>query len=146
MASQPEKVGGVIMITDIPFQQRRSRPLLGEILREAGVIDETSLDIALEDQRKTRHRLGRILLQKKMILKENDLLQALGQQMGLPVFDLKSLTITPELSGILPAKYAVHYKVVPISFEEGVLTLAAADPSDPTLVDELTAVTQKRVR
>jgi len=58
--------------------------LLGEILKEDGLLSEERLFEALEVQREKGGRIGEILLQKGAI-REEDLLKALGEQYGLAI-------------------------------------------------------------
>ena len=59
---------------------------LGQLLRNAGLITEEELQIALEQQKRTGERLGSILVSLG-IIDEQSLLEALGISLG-------SLTLT----------------------------------------------------
>ena len=64
----------------------------------------------------------------------------LARQMGLEYIELKKREITDTRAlGMLTAELAKQYKVFPIEFDDITqsLTLAIADPSNPTVVDDL---------
>ena len=56
---------------------------LGQLLRNAGLITEEELQIALEQQKRTGERLGSILVSLG-IIDEQSLLEALEYQLGSP--------------------------------------------------------------
>ncbi len=59
---------------------------------------------------------------------------------------LRDLRISHQVIQRVPAKYAVYYKVVPVSKEKGVLTVAAANPRDVHILDGLALVVPGRIR
>ena len=50
---------------------------------------------------------------------------------------LKNLKINPDILKKIPAKFACHYKVMPIRFEKDILTLAIEDPLKLNILDEI---------
>ena len=54
-----------------------------------------------------------------------------------PPLVLKDLKIDPDIFEKIPAKFACHYKVIPIKFEDGTLTLAIEDPLDLIILDDI---------
>ena len=75
----------------------RKEPRLGEILVQAGVIDEFQLSAALEEHRRCGHRLG-ITLVRLGFLEENDLVRALAAQLQLPIVKLDGSIYETELA------------------------------------------------
>jgi len=71
------------------------RKQLGQMLIEAGAIDEAALRSALADQRRWGRPLGRTLVELRLI-REDDLVRILGQQLGLPSVDLDKVTLAAE--------------------------------------------------
>jgi hypothetical protein len=64
----------------------------------------------------------------------------------IPVVNLKETKISPEAVTRIPAKVATHYKIMPVSYQGGTLTIAAEAASDIYLVDEITAISAVPVR
>jgi len=115
---------------------RKKDYLLGEFLIRKGHVSLAHIDEALKIQEKSREYLGAILVHKGYI-DELKLLEALSDQLGLPYLNLKHCTIEEAAIKKVPVKLAYHYRVLPVSFRKGKLTLLAADPLDNRLFDEL---------
>ncbi|MBN1227650.1 MAG: type II secretion system ATPase GspE [Deltaproteobacteria bacterium] len=107
--------------------------LLGEILKEDGLLSEERLAEALEVQREKGGRIGEILLQKGA-LREEDLLKALGEQYGLALLPGISLDgLDTDFTHHIPIQFLKKYKMVPvISNEDGYVAV-----NDPMLFQPL---------
>jgi general secretion pathway protein E len=101
--------------------------LLGEILKEDGLLSEERLSEALEVQREKGGRIGEILLQKGAI-REEDLLKALGEQYGLAILPGISLDgLDTDFTHHIPIQFLKKYKMVPVVSNEDVY-VAINDP------------------
>jgi type II secretory ATPase GspE/PulE/Tfp pilus assembly ATPase PilB-like protein len=102
---------------------------LGEMLLENKLIDSKQLQAALVEQRKSGRLLGEILL-KKGFIKEEQLLKHLSQQLSIPFLRIKDKQISSSALKKVPAKFAYHYKIMPIEFNQdtNTLTVAASYP------------------
>jgi type IV pilus assembly protein PilB len=109
---------------------------LGQILLGRGLITEEQLKEALKRQVETHEVLGQILLDMGAI-KKDDLNSALGAQAGMPTVDLDEAMILQEVVDRVSVSIATIYKVVPVAFEHGVLTVAMADPMNVHSLDDL---------
>ena len=58
---------------------------------------------------------------------------------------LKSTVISPTALAKLTAKAVNHYKVFPVKFENGTLTVAMSDPGEITVLDDLAMVTHAHI-
>ncbi|MEM7166173.1 MAG: ATPase, T2SS/T4P/T4SS family [Planctomycetota bacterium] len=112
-----------------------SKPL-GQVLKEMGRISEFDIQEALRLQKEKGGALGRILVDQGLI-NEGDLREALGRQQGMEVVDLASIAIPQELIDMVGVNIAETYRVIPVSMENGVLTLALADPLNVNVLDDL---------
>jgi len=110
--------------------------LLGENLIQKGLISRRELDIGLKEHKKTGQFLGTSLV-KLGFIKEEELYLVLAEQLKLSYFKLKEITIDPKIIQKLPAKYAFHYKLIPVKFENDKLTVAVSDPLDLRTIDDL---------
>jgi general secretion pathway protein E len=117
---------------------------LGEILIERGLIGAEDLERALELQRERGDKLGRILVDMGY-LAQRDLLSALSAQLGLPMATLTTPASAPELEG-LSARFLRQSLIFPVSIDEGVLTLAMADPLDFEALNAVQAFSKLEVR
>jgi len=110
--------------------------LLGERLVEKSLITKKDLDIGLREHKKTGQFLGTTLI-KLDLIKEEELYPVLSEQLGIPYVRLKNLEISSLVLEKIPAKFACHYKVMPIKFEENTLTVAIEDPLDVRTLDDI---------
>jgi general secretion pathway protein E len=117
---------------------------LGELLIERGLIAAEDLDRALELQRERGDKLGRILVDMGY-LAQRDLLNALSAQLGLPIATLTTPPSVPELEG-LSTRFLRQSLIFPVSVDEGVLTLAMADPLDFEAINAVQTFSKLEVR
>ncbi len=120
---------------------------LGELLIEAGVIDEAMLQSALGHQRRWGGRIGQAILDLKLT-SEAAIVDALARKLGFEVARLGSLEpIALESALKLVGKdFAVRHTVFPMAADHSTLTVAMADPTNLALSDELRFRTNRRVK
>jgi type II secretion system protein E len=109
---------------------------LGEILVEKGIITAKELELAVTQQQKTKKLLGQILLEMGLIT-EKKLLQILAEQQGVAFVELKNIKVDEKVLKAVPAKFVWHYKIMPVSIEENVLTIAISNPFEVWPIDDL---------
>ncbi len=112
------------------------RKRLGEMLVEAGLIDNIQLQSALGHQRQWGGKLGDILLEMGFI-SEHVLADFFESHLNIPCLDLSDFEIPENVRGLLKDEIIKKYSVVPIGYENKVLTVAMSDPSDIRTIDEL---------
>jgi len=112
------------------------RPRLGQVLIDMGVITQEQLKQALAHQQDTGGTLGQSLTDLGMISGE-DLLNGLATQFGMQMIDLSQVEASPEALKMVSVSMAQLYRIVPINYESGALTVAVADPQNVTATDEL---------
>ena len=101
------------------------RRKLGDLLLERKFITVKQLDEALARQKITKRPLGSILLDMGVI-KEEQLISILGQQLRLVSQEINPFLIPKEILQLLPEKLAVKYSVFPLELTpDGRLVLAA---------------------
>jgi len=133
--SEPQLAQGVSL------QRRGAGRRLGEILVEQGFITRAQLDEALAVQRRQLAedtRLGAIMVEMG-VTTDKAIGIALAIQYQVPFLDLAGRSIDPGLRELVPADLARRRQIVPVSLEEGVLTIALADPTEEAARDEIRA-------
>ncbi len=122
--------------------QTRVRPvLIGDILIEAGVISQEQLDNALDIQKKTKKRLGEILIDNEW-LSERQLAEALSTQLQIPMISLSRYRPMTEALSVVPQPVAERLEIVPLSvLENNRLRIAIAEPLNLLALDELRVLT-----
>jgi type IV pilus assembly protein PilB len=108
----------------------------GQVLVDLGYLEEADLWTLLEEARNSDVPLGRLVLERGLVT-EDQLLQAKGEQHGLPVVNLEESKPTPEAIKLVPENMAQVYKILPLSYEGDTLTVVMSDPDNLPALDDL---------
>ena len=128
----------------MPQVTKTKKKLLGEFIIEAGLITQDQMHKALEHQKKAGMRIGDALVEMGLI-KEEDLIAALGKQLGLPHIDLSKYQNKPELVNLIPEKIARRYELIALDKVEDTLTIGMVDPLNVFAIDEVQRITRCKV-
>ncbi len=109
---------------------------IGQILIDLGFLDEEQIWDILEEAKNTGSLTGQVAVSRGLVTEEQ-LLHALAEQQGLKIVDLTEVKPTTEVLGLVPETMASVYKILPLSVQDGVLTVATGDPSARTALDDL---------
>jgi type IV pilus assembly protein PilB len=109
---------------------------IGELLVEKNYITVEQRDRALEEQKVTGLRLGKMLMQLGFMTEER-LIEILSAQLEIPTVTISDIIIPQELLGLLPEDFCRAYKIIPIEIKDKVLTLAMHDPSNQRTLDHI---------
>ena len=110
---------------------------IGQILVDLGFLRESQLEALLEEQ---QHRPGELLGRLAVSMGwigEEQVAQALAEQMGMKVIHLSELIIPSEVLTRITEPMAQLYRIIPVSFEDNILTLATCEPQKLSAIDEL---------
>jgi type II secretion system protein E len=112
---------------------------VGDILLRKGLVDEQQLRLAR--QRLTEGlRLDQVAVNLGMV-KEEDALRAIGEEMGLRFVDLSNVRIDTALLRDFPQKLIHRQLLFPLERHNGTLVVATSDPFNLYPLDELSAAT-----
>ena len=117
---------------------------LGDVLIDAGLIDEGQLTHALERQKMSKRRLGDELIAEGVIT-EAGLIEALQMQLGVEFIDLSQVNLDPEMSRVVSKNVARQYNVVPVRQSPEEVFLAMSDPLNFMAIEAVKNATRKRV-
>jgi type IV pilus assembly protein PilB len=124
-------------------------PRLGDILVQAGLIDELQLHTALAEQQQWGNRLG-VALVKLGMIDEQELLQALSRKLGAPAVRLQGKRIDPAVLALVPRDLAERHACLPLFTKQEagveVIYVGMEDPGDLAALDELRFRTGLKVR
>ena len=124
------------------------RKKLGELLIEAGLLEDSHLQTALSDQTQWGRALG-ITLVKLGFLDEADLLRVLSQQFGHPFIDIDGKEIEPEVLELVPYDMSLEKRCVPLLVKPAKprdeLYLGMCDPTALELADDISFRTSMKV-
>ncbi|HEY51656.1 MAG TPA: type II/IV secretion system protein [Dehalococcoidia bacterium] len=114
------------------------------ILVEAGIINDDQIQRVRELQQRTSDSVEHVLLQQRMVTQ-----QQLGfftsLQLGIPFINLRREGIKADAVKLLPESVARKYGVIPVEEKDGAIVIAMEDPKDIEAIEDLTAITTKRI-
>ena len=112
---------------------------IGTIMVDMGYLDEDTLWKVLEEQKRSgTELLGKVAV-RMGLAKEDQVLRALGEQLGMKVIKLNDITIPAEMTELVGESMATAYKVVPLSQnkKDKSVTVVMAEPQNPSTIDSL---------
>ncbi|MCK9224368.1 MAG: type IV-A pilus assembly ATPase PilB [Candidatus Muirbacterium halophilum] len=118
---------------------------IGDALLEEGLIDEEQLQKALQIQKKTGKRLGKIFVEMDLV-SETDMVEALAKQMKIPYVNLATYLIDPAIARTVPEHIARRYQLIPINKVGNKLTVAMVDPLNILAIDDIQLMTGLSVK
>lgn len=128
--------------TEQSGQPKRIR--LGDLLVEKKVITEGQLNLALQEQKITGKKLGRVLVDMNVI-SEQKLLQTLSEHLSIPFVELRQFQLNTETMLILNESLARRFRSLILSEHKGGYLLAMADPLDLLAIDEISTALKKPI-
>lgn len=124
-----------VLTNVLGVQMRNStRMRIGELLLKHGYITEAQLNRALEEQKKTGQRLGRILVTLGFMPEER-LVEILSAQFEVPYVKLSNFNIDPDVHNYISEDVCRIYKIVPLFVTDKTLTIAMTDPTNMRVID-----------
>ncbi|NLL37049.1 MAG: Flp pilus assembly complex ATPase component TadA, partial [Fretibacterium sp.] len=142
--SEKEDVGASIIPSFAALHA--AQPKLGDLLVQAGAIQENQLMEALQLQKSSGKRLGEILVSEGIIT-ETRVAEALSMQLRLPMFTLTRYRPMPAAIKLVPRSVAERLDLIPLSIVEGdLLLIAMANPLDLLAQDEVRMLTGRDLK
>jgi type IV pilus assembly protein PilB len=112
---------------------------IGEMLIEAGFINDFQLSSALGQQRQWGGKIATILIDSGFV-DEKSVASVIEKQFGQNCLILEDREIQPEALEIVKCEIAQKYRIIPLELNKNILTLAMTDPTDIETIDELSFV------
>jgi type IV pilus assembly protein PilB len=109
---------------------------LSDILRKKGLISEKDMDRILKTQKDTVKDLQKIIIELG-ILKKDEMMIALANEIGVKYVNLNEITIDPMIVVLIPEEMARRHQLIAIDKGENKLTVAMANPLDVFAYDEI---------
>ena len=121
---------------------RETPRVLGQLLVASGGITSDQLTLALQEQQRTRERIGEILVRRGT--EPERVARALAQQLRL---SFTPAPLAPQREALLLVERVVaeRLRIVPMAVREKNLRVAMADPLDMNAIDDLQFRTGRRV-
>ena len=117
---------------------------LGEILIEAGLIDQIQLESALGRQKTWGGKLGHTLIELGFV-DEEALAEAISKYIKIPYVNLFEPPLVEKQINLLAPNLVKKYEVVPTRLRNSTLFVAMADPFDLDTISELQFITNLKI-
>jgi type II secretion system protein E len=119
---------------------------LAQRLIQQGKMAEADLRRLADVQSAHASRPLHELLVEHKFAKEEDVLAVLAEEFGMEVMDLTKVTVDPDTLRSVPIKLVHRHTLMPLSRQNGTLTVATGDPFNVYALDELQTLTGLAVR
>jgi MSHA biogenesis protein MshE len=106
------------------------------LLIQEGLLTSEQLGLALDEQKRTGRKLGRIIVDGGHVTEE-DIAKALARQLRAEFVDLRTHQAKPELIRLLPEAQARRFRAIVLDQREDRVRVGFADPTDITAYDEI---------
>lgn len=114
---------------------------LAQRLVQKGLMAEADLARLAEAQSASPTKPIHEILIERGFAKEDNVLAALADEFGMELVDLTKITVDPETLKAMPLKLVHRRTLMPLSRNNGTLTVATGDPFDVYSLDELQTLT-----
>jgi MSHA biogenesis protein MshE len=117
---------------------------MGDLLVQQKLISQEQLQFALEQQKRSGRKLGRVLVDNAFVTEEQ-ISEALAKQLNIPYINLKYYNINLELVRQLPENQARRFRSIVLEERNGMLLVGMADPTDLFGFDEVTRILKRDI-
>lgn len=129
------------------MNHQKSKKKLGNILVDEGVITGVQLDFVLEEQKKSKLRLGELLVNLGFA-DEITIAQALRAQLGMDFIQLAGIHIEADIINMASEQVLRRHRLIPFELsthDPDILRIAVADPLDFNAIDDMRMITNLQI-
>jgi len=117
---------------------------LGDVLVAQKAISQDQLRIALEQQKKSGRKLGRVLVEQGFV-NDEQICDAISRQLNIPYIILKFYNFNQDVVRRLPEAQARRFRAVVLEDRRANMLVGMADPTDLFAYDELGRILQREI-
>ncbi|MBI4808354.1 MAG: Flp pilus assembly complex ATPase component TadA [Nitrosomonadales bacterium] len=117
---------------------------LDDLLVQQKLISLDQLQFALEQQKRSGRKLGRVLVDNAFV-SEDQISEAIAKQLNIPYINLKYYNVNLEIVRRLPENQARRFRAVALEERNGVLLIGMADPTDLFAFDEIARLLKRDI-
>jgi len=117
---------------------------LGDVLVAQKAISQDQLRIALEQQKKSGRKLGRVLIEQGFV-NDEQICEAISRQLSIPYINLKFYNFNQDLVRRLPEAQARRFRAIVLEDRRAGVLVGLADPTDLFAYDELGRILQRDI-
>ncbi len=118
---------------------------LGDILVGQKIVSQEDLRAALEQQKRTGRKLGRVLVEMGLVT-EDQIGEAIARQLNIPFVNLKFFNTSLDVVRRLAETQARRFRAIVLEERGGKLLVGMSDPTDLFAYDELTRVLKRELQ
>ena len=123
---------------------RPEKVRLGEILVQQKLLSDEQLGLALQDQKRTGRKLGRVFVESGYVTEEQ-ISGALAKQLDIPYINLKFYNINPDIVRLLPETQARRFRAIALEDRREGLLIGLSDPTDLFAYDEISRQVKRNI-
>ena len=117
-------------------QAKKKAKSVTHLLIEDGLVTQEQLLEALQTKKETGKSLARTLIEMGVV-SESKLTEVLAEHLGLLFVELASYRVDMTAVALLDEKVALRHTAIPLSFDDGILIVAMADPTNIFAQDDI---------
>lgn len=117
---------------------------LGDVLVAQKAISQDQLKIALEQQKKSGRRLGRVLVEQGFV-DDEQICEAISRQLNIPYVNLKFYNLNQDTVRRLPEAQARRFRAIALEDRRANIFVGMADPTDLFAYDEIGRILQRDI-
>src|SRR5512140_623954 len=117
---------------------------IGNLLVQEKLISQEQLNLALEQQKRSGRKLGRVLIENGFATEEA-ISEALAKQLKIPYLNLKYYNINLAVARTLPEMQARRFRALLLEDKGSSYLLAMADPTDLFAYDEISRLLKRDI-
>jgi MSHA biogenesis protein MshE len=118
---------------------------LGDILVGQKVISQENLRDALEQQKRSGRKLGRVLVELGFVT-DDQIGEAIARQLNIPFVNLKFFNVVQDVVRRLPETQARRFRAIVLEDRGGKLLVGMSDPTDLFAYDELARILKREIQ
>jgi type IV pilus assembly protein PilB len=118
---------------------------IGQLLVDERIITSEQLNLALEEQKKSRKRIGEVIADMGFA-SERDILRTLAQRLSVEYVDSPLFVVELDSVRLISESLARQYNILPIYLRAGTLTIATNDPLDFACLEDVAMITGFDIR
>src|SRR4051812_36707846 len=123
---------------------RPEKVRLGEILVQQKLLTAEQLKLALDEQKRSGRKLGRVFIEQGYVTEE-EISEALAKQLQIPYINLKYYNLKPEVTQKLPETQARRFRAIALEDNPKAFKVGMADPSDLNAYDEISRILKREI-
>ncbi len=123
---------------------RPEKVRIGNLLVQEKLISQEQLGLALEQQKRSGRKLGRVLIENGFVTEEA-ISETLAKQLKIPYINLKHYNVNLSVARTLPEMQARRFRALLLEDKGSTYLVAMADPTDLFAYDEIARLLKRDI-